>query len=107
MPAPTTPRKRRAQYLVALADAEQTDDRGVAVVGSYRTYPTSEALFILRAVAHTDKTERYVTVGLTRDEARKLVRDYVSFGLFGPHGRIVDTPPAETPSKGGNHGGQA
>jgi hypothetical protein len=48
----------------------------------------------VRGVSFTDKTERHIDLRLTDDEARKLVRDWVSMGLFGKHGRVVTTEKA-------------
>lgn len=77
----------RRLYTRATADLTHAVN-GVAVVGSYQTAPPTDSPFKVHALLRTAKTERYIEVALTRLEARKLVEDWVSMGLFGRHGRI-------------------
>lgn len=70
----------RRLYTEAQADPQRQSE-GVAVVGSFQTLPATDRPFKVRGVSFTPKTRRDVVVSLTEDEARKLVRDWVSFGL--------------------------
>ena len=69
----------RTQLIEAKADPHSSVD-GVAVVGSFRSSPPTMRPWRVRGIAHTDKTNRYVTVALTQDEAVKLVADFLSLG---------------------------
>jgi len=73
----------RDQRINAIAEAERVaiggPFDGVRVVASYRSSPPSERAFLVKGTAHTKNTRRYVTLALTRAEARKLVADFQSF----------------------------
>jgi hypothetical protein len=83
----------RKQHIDAIAD-ERRASNGVAVVASVQTLPETRKPYHVRGVSFTDKTERHIDLRLTDDEARKLVEDWVSMGLFGKHGRVVKTEKA-------------
>jgi hypothetical protein len=87
----------KTAYIAAVADTSCAHSgTGTAVVGSYQTSPQTGRRYKVRGVAHTPKMARQVEVALTHDEARKLVQDWISFGLFGRHGRIVTSPKARS-----------
>lgn len=83
-----SPRPKRPTWIAATSDPDGNEVAGVAVVASYQTMPHTERPYKLRGDASTAKTRRKVEFALTRDEARKVVEDWVSMGLFGRHGRI-------------------
>lgn len=80
-------------YIRATADTTN-EVKGVAVVGSYQMSPPTERPFHVHGDASTAKTRRLVEVALTRAEAQRLVQDWVNMGLFGRHGRVVQTKAA-------------
>jgi len=82
---------KRRQHLSAVADSTRAVD-GVAVIASFQSYPPTGRPYRLRARSDTAKVTRYITVALNADEARKLVADWLSMGLYGRHGRIESTP---------------
>jgi len=82
----------RRTYIRAQPDPGHSAE-GVAVAASYQMNPRTGTPYKARGIAHTAKTERTVEISFTPAEARKLVEDWISFGLFGRHGRVVDTKP--------------
>jgi hypothetical protein len=77
----------RKQHIAAIGDpTSKVGD--VAVVGSWQSSPQTDKPWHIRAASFTDKTERFIDVRLSGDEAQKLVQDWVAMGLFGRHGRI-------------------
>ena len=65
-------------------------------VGSYQMTPPTTAPFNVRGegVSESSKTIYDVCISLTREQAQKLCQDWIKMGLFGAHGRVVQTKAA-------------
>lgn len=74
---------RRRIDLDAIADdsrvAHGGSFDGVASVASYQMTPRTSRPIKIRGISRTAKTNRFVTIALTENEARKMISDVQSF----------------------------